>query len=95
MNEVLGAIARWLEEQRRTDRVSAAVLAVLALGSGLAVFLLTTLLVYTILTLLCGAFFHSALLLGLASLALTAGFYARTVKGWQDNPDLGSDPTGS
>ncbi len=50
MNEVLGAIARWLEEQRRTDRVSATVLAVLALGSGLAVFLLTTLLVYTILT---------------------------------------------
>ena len=50
MNEVLGAIARWLEKQRRTDRLSAAVLAVLALGSGLAVFLLTTLLVYTILT---------------------------------------------
>ena len=95
MNEVLGAIARWLEEQRRTDRVSAAVLAVLALGSGLAVFLLTTLLVFTILTLVCSAFVHSVLWLGLASLGLTAGFYARTVKGTQDNPDLGSDPTGS
>jgi hypothetical protein len=74
---------------------AAAVLAALALGSGLAVFLLTTLLVYTILTLVCGAFVHSVLWLGLASLALTAGFYARTVKGRQDNPDLGSDPTGS
>ena len=95
MNEVLGAIARWLEQQRRTDRVSTAMLAVLALGSGLAVFLLTTLLVYTILTLVCGAFAHSVLWLGLASLGLTAGFYARTVKGMQDNPDLGSDPTGS
>ncbi len=95
MNEVLGAIARWLEQQRRTDRVSAAMLAVLALGSGLAVFLLTTLLVYTILTLVCGAFAHSVLWLGLASLALTAGFHARTVKGRQNNPDLGSDPTGS
>jgi hypothetical protein len=95
MNEVFGAIARWLEEQRRTDRVSAVVLAVLALGSGVAVFLLTTLLAYTVLALVCGAFVHSVLWLGLASLGLTAGFYARAVTGRQNNPDLGLDPMGS
>ncbi len=95
MNEGSGAIARWLEAKRRTDRISAAVLAILAFGSGVAVFLLTSLLVYTVLSLVCGAFVHSVSLLGLAALGLTAGFYARTVNTRQNNPDLGLDPMGS
>ena len=84
MNEVSGAIARWLEQKRRTDRVSAAVLSVLALGSGSAVFLLTTLLIYAVLSIVCGAFVHSVPWLGLVALGLTAGFFARSMKGRQD-----------
>ena len=40
MNEVSEAIARWLEQKRRTDRTSAAVISMLALGGGMVVFLL-------------------------------------------------------
>jgi DnaJ-domain-containing protein 1 len=95
MNEVSGAIARWLEQKRGTDRVSAAVLAALALGSGVAVFLLTTFLIYIVLSLVCGAFVHPVPWLALAALGLTAGFYARTMKSKPDNVELGLDPMGS
>jgi len=61
MNEVSEAIAGWLEQKRRTDRASAAVISVLALGSGTVVFLLTTLVVYTLLSLFSGTSFHSDL----------------------------------
>ena len=92
MNEVSEAIARWLEQKRRTDRTSAAALSVLALGSGTAVFLLATLLVYTVLFTLCGAFAHPVPWLGLAALGLTAGFFALSIKGRQDRLDF--DPMG-
>jgi DnaJ-domain-containing protein 1 len=95
MKQVSGAIARWLEQKRGTDRVSAAVLAVLALGSGVAVFLLTSLLIYTVLSLVCGALVHSVSWLALAALGLTAGFYARSVNSKPDHRELGLDPMGS
>ncbi len=95
MNEVPGAIVRWLEQKRGMDRVSAAVLAVLALGSGVAVFLLTAIFLYTVLSLVCGAFVRSVPWVGLAALGLTAGFYARSVKSKPDNQELGLDPMGS
>jgi len=95
MNQVSGAIARWLEQKRGTDRVSAAVLAVLALGSGVVVFLLTALLIYTVLYLVCGTFVSSVLWLVLAALGLTAWFYARSEKGKPVNQELGLDPMGS
>jgi DnaJ-domain-containing protein 1 len=94
MNEVSGAIARWLEQKRRTYRVWTAVISVLALGSGMAVFLLTTLLIYTVLSIVCGAFVHSAPWLSLVALGLTAGLFARSMKGRQDERQLGSDPIG-
>ena len=94
MNGVSAAIATWLEQKRRTDRVSAAVLSLLALGSGTAVFLLTSFLIYIVLSLFCGAFIRSVPWLGLAALGLTAWFYARTVKRRQNEPDLGLDPMG-
>lgn len=64
MNEVSEAIARWLEQKRRTDRASTAVISVLALGSGAAVFILATLLIYGVLSIVCGAFVHSVPSLG-------------------------------
>ena len=43
MNEVPKAIARWLEQKRRTDRALAAVISALTLGGGAVVFLLASL----------------------------------------------------
>ncbi len=94
MNEGSEAIAGWLERKRRTYRVSAAVISVLALGSGAAVFLLVALLVYTVLSIACGAFARSVSWLGLAALGLTAGFFARFMKRRPDGPELGMDPMG-
>lgn len=94
MNEVSEPIAHWLEQKRRTDRAYAAVISILALGSGAAVFLLTTLLVYTVLFIVGGAFVHSVPLLALVALALTAGIFVRSMKARQDERQLGLDPMG-
>ena len=94
MNEVSEAITAWLEQKRRRDRASAAVIAALALGSGTAVFLLTSLLVYTVLSFLLIGFAHSLLWLGLVALGLTAWLFARSMKGRQDEQQLGLDPMG-
>lgn len=94
MNEGSEAIARWLEQKRRTGRASAAVLSVLALGSGVAVFLVTTFLLYTVLSFVCGAFVHSVFLPGLAAFGLTAWFYARIMRNRREELDLYLDPMG-
>src|SRR6478736_10431287 len=94
MNEVSEAIARWLEQKRSVDRTSAAVLSVLALGSGAAVFLLTSLVFYTLLSVFFGAFVHSVPLLVVAALALTAGAFRRSIRAMEDEPQLGLDPMG-
>jgi DnaJ domain len=94
MNEGPEAIVRWLEQKRRAGRASAAVLSVLALGSGAAVFLLTTFLLYTVLSLVCGAFTHSVFLPGLAAFGLTTGFYVHTLKSRREELDLYLDPMG-
>ena len=69
-------------------------LTVFALGSGAAVFLLTTLLIYAVLTIVCGAFIHSVPWLGLVALGLTAGIFVRSMKGRQNERELGLDPMG-
>jgi len=94
MNEVSEAIATWLEKKRRTDRASAAVISVLTLGGGAAVFLLTTFLIYSLLTLVCSAFVHSVSWLGLVALGLTAWIFIRSMKGSQDDCELRLDPIG-
>ena len=94
MNEGSEAIARWLEQTRRTGRASAAVLSVLALGSGTAVFLLTTFLLYTVLSIVCGAFTHLVFVPGVAAFGLTAWFYAGIMKRMRDDLDLYLDPMG-
>jgi len=94
MNEVSEAIARWLEKKRRTDRISAAVISVLALGTGAAVFLVATFLIYTVLYIICGAFLHAVPWLGLVALGLTSGIFVRSMKGRQDERQLGLDSMG-
>ena len=94
MNEVSEAIAGWLEQKRRTDRASAAVISLLALGSGTAVFLLTTLVVYTLLALFSGTSFHSDLRVWVIALGVTAGIFVLSMKGRQDDYQLRLDPMG-
>lgn len=94
MNEVSAPLARWLEQKRRTDRTSAAVIAVLALGGGLAVFLLTTLLIYAVLAAAAGAFVQSHAGLVLIALGLTAVIFVRGLKITQDKRQLELDPMG-
>lgn len=94
MNEGSAAIVRWLEQERRTERTSAAVLSMLGLGSGTIVFLVSILLVYAVLYLVCGALFHSIRWLGLAAFGLTAACFAHSMKNGPDRVDLGLDPMG-
>ncbi len=94
MNQVSGTIARWLEQKRRRDRLSATVIAILALGSGTALFLLMVLLIYALLSIVCGAFVHSVFWRALAALGVTAWLYASIVKSRRDDLDLHLDPTG-
>jgi hypothetical protein len=94
MNEVSEAIAHWLEQKRRTNRISTAVISVLALGSGAVVFLLTTLVIYAVLSILCVAFIGSGRWIGLVAFGLTTGLFVRSMKGRQDERQLGLDPMG-
>jgi hypothetical protein len=94
MNEGSKAIARWLEQKRRTDQALAAVFAALTLGSGAVVFLLASLVVYAVLSIVCGAFAHSVFWLGMAALGLTTYFFARSMKSSRDELDLRLDPMG-
>src|SRR5262249_9405106 len=93
MSEVSGAITRWLEQKRRTGRAWAAVISILALGSGAGVFLLATLLVYAALSVLSGSFGYSVPWIWLVACGLTAGFFARLMKG-RHKLDLDTDPMG-
>jgi DnaJ-domain-containing protein 1 len=94
MNEASDVIARWLEQKRRTDRTSAAVIVALTLSGGAVVFLLMALLIYGLLSVVCGAFVHWVPGLGVAAGGLTAAFFARSLKGQQDERDLRLDPMG-
>jgi hypothetical protein len=94
MNQASAGIVRWLEHKRRTERAAAAVISVLALGSGAAVFLLISFLVYTILAVICGTLRHSVPGLVLAAVGLTAAFFAGNLKSRTDERELGLDPMG-
>ncbi len=72
----------------------AAVLAVLALSGGAAVFLVVAFVIFVVLFIVFGAFLHSVASLGLAAFGLTVGFFARTMKGQQEATELGLDPMG-
>jgi len=87
-------LTRWLEQERRAERTSAAVLAALALGGGAVVFLLIAFLVYVILFIVFGAFGHRVRWFVPAALGLTAVFFARSMKVSRDRLELGLDPMG-
>lgn len=87
-------VASWLEQERRTERASAAVLSALALGGGTLVFLLVALLLYAVLYLMFGGYHHPVRWVGPAAFGLTAWIFARTIKRSQDRLDLGMDPMG-
>ena len=91
------AIVRWLEHKRRTDRVTAAILSVLALGCGAVVFVLTALFVYLILRVVVGVLVHftvSAGWVGLAAFGVTGAVYFRFIKTWRPPLELNLDPLG-
>jgi len=94
MNEVSEALSRWLERKLRTDRASAAVISLLALVSGAVVFLLAALLIYIVLSIVCGVFVHSLSWLGLVALALTGWVFVHSMKARKDERQLGLDPMG-
>jgi DnaJ-like protein len=94
MNESSEAIARWLEQKRRTERGWAAVICVLALGCGAGAFLLTSVLVYLVVRIISFAYVHSDFLSVIAALGLTIWSYARIMKTRWHGPDLEMDPMG-
>ncbi|PWU09216.1 MAG: hypothetical protein C5B50_27830 [Verrucomicrobia bacterium] len=89
MNEVPESIARWLEQQQRTERTTAAVLCALALVVGTAVYLLAALFVYVALVFIWR---DVAPWQVLAALGLAAGVFALNMKNRRDSMDL--DPMG-
>src|SRR5216684_910463 len=94
MNEGSDAIARWLEQKRRTDRVWAIVICVFTLGCGAAAFLLTTLLIYAVARVVSFASDYSEILSEVVALTLTAWSYARIMKRRRHALDLELDPMG-
>jgi hypothetical protein len=94
MNEGSEGIARWLEKKRRADRVLAAVICVLALVFGAAVFLLTTLLIYTLIRIVSVAYEHSEIISEVVALSLTTWSYARIMKRRRHQLDVELDPMG-
>jgi hypothetical protein len=94
MKEGSEAIARWLEQKRRTDRAWAIVICVFALGCGAAAFLLTTLLIYTVARVVSVASDYSEILSEVVALTLTAWSYGGIMKRRRHAPDLELDAMG-
>src|SRR5579859_2655121 len=94
MKEVSAPIALWLEQKRRSDRTSAAVIAALALASGTAVFLLISFLIYGVLSLVCAAYVSSVRWPAPVALGLTAWLFVRWMKARPEEQQLVLDPMG-
>jgi hypothetical protein len=94
MNEGSEAIARWLERKRRTDRSWAIVICVFALGCGATLFLLTTLLIYSVARVVSFASDYSEILSEVVALILATWSYARIMKRRRHALDLELDAMG-
>jgi DnaJ-domain-containing protein 1 len=94
MNEGAEAIARWLEQKRRKDRIWTMVIGALALSFGAAVFLLTTLLIYSVIRVVSIAYEYSEIFSEVVALGLTTWSYARIMKRRRHQLDLELDPMG-
>lgn len=82
---------RWLGQERRSNRAAAAMFAVIALGSGVAVFLVMAFLLNGLLFLVWR---HSVIGSALLAFAVTAAFFAHSMKSQQQQLDLVLDPLG-
>src|SRR5882724_452592 len=94
MNEGSEAVARWLEQKRRRDRIWASVIGALVLGCGTVVFLLTTLLIYSVVRVVSVAHDYSEIFSQVVALGLTTWSYARIMKRRRHQLDLELDPMG-
>jgi hypothetical protein len=94
MNKASQALIAWLKRKRRNGCVMAAVIALLALGTGTVVLLLTASLLFSVLFLVCSFFANSLFWPGLIAAALTAGIIYRSIRGRQENWLWGLDPLG-
>jgi len=94
MHEGSEPIARWLEQKRRTERRWAAVICVLALGCGVGAFLLTSVLIYTVVEVFSLAYVRSAFASATVALGLTSWSYARIMKRRRPELDLEMDAMG-
>src|SRR3954462_5512008 len=94
MNEGSEAIARWLEQKRRTDRGWTIVISVFALGCGAALFLLTSALIYTVVRGVSVASDYSEIISEVVGLGVTTWSYARIMKRRRHALDVELDPMG-
>jgi hypothetical protein len=94
MNDGSDAIARWLEQKRRTDRIWAIVICIFALGCGTTLFLLTTLLIYAVLRVVSFASDFSEILSEVVALILATWSYARIMKRRRHSLDVELDALG-
>lgn len=94
MNDGSEAIARWLEQKRRTERAWAAVISALALGCGAGAFLLTSVLIYTVVRIASSAYLDSNFLSLTIALGLTSWSYSRIMKSRRGERDLDVDWAG-
>ena len=88
------AIARWLERKRRTERVWAAGICVVALGGGAVMFLATTLVIYSVVRVVSITSNHSEILSEVVALVLTGWSYARMMKRRRHQLDVELDAMG-
>jgi len=94
VNEGSEAIARWLEQKRRTERAWATVLSVLAFGCGAAAFLVTTVLIYAVVRAISIASDYSEIISEVVAWGLTTWSYARIMKKRRHALDVELDPMG-
>jgi len=94
MNEGSEGIARWLEQKRRTDRVWAAVICVVSLGFGVAMFLATNVLIYALARIVSVAYDYSEIFSEVVALSVTTWSYARIMKRRRHQLDVELDPMG-
>jgi hypothetical protein len=94
MKEVSAALAGWLDQQRRKDQNLAAVLAVLALGSAVGVFLFLAFALYMVLATVGSGVFQSNALSALVAAGAATCLFAYGATGRRDEHQLGMDPGG-
>lgn len=89
-------ITDWLDQTRRVERLWSAVIAVVAAAGGTAVFLLTAIILYSILSVACGAFLNPgpSLMLAVTALVIAVGLFVRSSHPDREDRQRGLDSMG-